>query len=184
MYTYEEIKTELLSEIEYLISLDPKWEKCSKCPYSGYCCIGADLSIYQYEWDIISTFLTQNPDILLQVRENFNSDSKCYFRVSDRCLIHDIRPLNCIFTPYQALYSADKRIHYTPYSTDCHSGRLSIDNDNYDLSTPYIQLPISTNSTAYYLLLNHWYFNYEMKSIVANSYVNLADNLEHFLAQY
>lgn len=102
MYTYNEIKEALLSQISQLLAIEPKWNRCNKCPYSGACCIGADISVYEYEWLIIRDYLLANPDILSTVRKNFNSKSLCYFRTQDKCVIHEIRPLNCIFTPYQS----------------------------------------------------------------------------------
>lgn len=183
MYTYKEIKTELLSEIAQLLTIEPKWKKCDKCPHSGFCCIGADITLYQCEWDRIEFYLLQNPLILEQVRKNYVAHSQCYFRVSDRCLIHDIRPLNCIFTPYQAIYGADKLIHYSSYQDNCRTTRLSVKSDGIDLSHLFIPLPTKSSYT-HYLLMNHWYLNYEANSSVRGTEQALSAFLEPFLKEY
>ncbi|MCI8791013.1 MAG: YkgJ family cysteine cluster protein [Lachnospiraceae bacterium] len=186
MYTYNEIKEALLSQISQLLAIEPKWNKCNKCPYSGACCIGADISVYEYEWLIIRDYLLANPDILSTVRKNFNSKSLCYFRTQDKCVIHEIRPLNCIFTPYQVICGADSHLHYTPYTQDCSSlHTISIPKNGFDLSKLYVPLPdYPSSSTTYYLLLNHWYRDYEEKSPVCNTWNNLSGILEPFLNQH
>lgn len=180
MYTYDEIKAELLSQINQLLALEPKWKKCNKCPHFGLCCVGADISVYQYEWDKIKSYLLNNPAILSQVRRNYKAHSQCYFRISDRCLIHDIRPLNCIFTPYQAIYGSDKHIHYSPYRDNCRTKYYAIKCDGIDVSQLFIPLP-TNHSYTHYLLLNHWYQTYEQKSFVAGTEQNLHTYLEPFL---
>lgn len=183
MYTYEEIKSELLSQITQLLVLEPKWKKCRLCPHSGFCCIGADIILYECEWYKIKTYLLDNPHVFQQVKKNFESHSQCYFRVSDRCLIHDIRPLNCIFTPYQAIYGADKLIHYSSYRDNCRTELLTVKSDGIDLSNLYISLPTNSSYT-YYLLMNHWYLNYEVNSSVHNTGQKLSAFLEPFLKAY
>lgn len=184
MYTYEQIREVLMSQISQLLEIEPKWKKCNKCPNSGVCCIGADITMYEYEWKIISKYLIDNPVVFSEVKLNYKRRSLCYFRTDDKCLIHDIRPLNCIFTPYQAIYGADKCIHYAPYKEDCLLLKpVSISCNELDLSQLFIHLP-SDHTSVYYLLLNHWYQDYEFKSFVCNSEIKLSEVLEHFLAQY
>ena len=184
MYTYEQIKEVLMSQISQLLEIEPKWEKCSKCPNSGACCIGADITMYEYEWEIISKYLIDNPIVFNEVKLNYRRGLLCYFRTDDKCLIHDIRPLNCIFTPYQAIFGADRCIHYAPYKEDCSLLKpTSISNNGMDLSQLFIRLPDDYTSTCY-LLLNHWYQDYEGKSLVCDSEVKLSDALGCFLAQY
>ena len=120
MYTYEQIRDILISQITQLLEIEPKWKQCNKCPNSGHCCIGADITIYNYEWNIIKKFLLENPIVFDEVKLNYKRKSLCYFRTNDKCLIHNIRPLNCVFTPYQAIYGAGKRIHYSPYKKIAH----------------------------------------------------------------
>lgn len=184
MYTYEEIREVLLEQISQLLKIELKWERCNACPNSGACCIGADIIVYNYEWNIIRKYLIENPDILRIIKHNFDSKSLCYFRTKNRCVIHDIRPINCIFTPYQALYGADKRIYYTPYKEDCSLLRSSnVSCKHIDLSQYFISLPDNCSST-WYLLLNHWYQDYEEKSIVHDTEKKMSDILERFLNQY
>lgn len=184
MYTYDEIRTELLRQISHLLAIEPKWKKCDNCPYSGHCCINADINIYDYEWLIIRNYLLSTPDVLNLVKKNYYSKSLCYFRTNDRCLIHEIRPLNCIFTPYQAIYAADKRIHYSPYVSDCSlSFATSITFSTIDLSKQLILLPDEFSST-FYLLLNRWYQDYEENSVVCNTEKPLSDIMESFLIQH
>lgn len=184
MYTYGQIREGLMSQITQLLEIEPKWEKCNNCPNLGHCCIGADITIYNYEWNIIRKYLIEHPNVFDEVKLNYKRKSLCYFRTNDKCLIHNIRPLNCIFTPYQAIYRADKRIYYSPYKEDCLLlKRSSISNGGIDLSQLFIKLP-DDDSFTYYLLLNHWYHNYEENSPVSNSEINLSDALGRFLRQY
>ena len=182
MITYEEIKNELLSQIAQLLAIEPKWKKCNSCPHSGFCCIGANITLYECEWNKIKNYLLDNPHVLQQVKTNFELHSQCYFRVSDRCLIHDIRPLNCIFTPYQAIYGADKLIHYSSYQDNCRTKPLAIKSDGIDLSHLYIPLPTNSSYT-HYLLMNHWYLNYEENCPVCNTTHYLSVLLEQFLKE-
>lgn len=184
MYTYEQIREVLISQISRLLEIEPKWKQCSKCPNSGVCCIDANITIYDYEWDIIRKYLIENPVVFNEVKLNYQRKSLCYFRTNDRCLIHNIRPLNCIFTPYQAIYGSNKLIHYSPYKKDCsHLKATFISCEGIDLSQLFINIP-SDSSSTYYLLLNHWYQDYEKNSLVCNTEVDLSDNLELFLSQH
>lgn len=182
MYTYNQIRKELLSQISTLLSIEPKWNKCCSCQNIGRCCIGAEINVYDYEWSEIRSYLLDNPEILEIVRQNYSLHSPCYFRTSDKCLIHEIRPINCLITPYQVIYGADNLLHYTICDEFCHRfNSIQLPRENFDLSQRYISLPTASSSTKY-LLLNNWYKCYEEKSNVSSP-SNITALLGDFLSR-
>lgn len=157
-----EIKKELFHEINELEEKEPYWHKCDHCMNKGKCCIDNDIDIRDDEWMIIKDYLGSHPDIYERVKKNFNEGKKCYFRTEECCLIHDIRPLNCIYTPYQVIQNIyNDHILYSAIDDECNfiSKEYRIKKQ-----APSKKILYLDKEKRYYLLLNHWYFNYEDNS--------------------
>ncbi|HGY2353400.1 TPA: YkgJ family cysteine cluster protein [Citrobacter farmeri] len=88
-----------------LESIDPSWKNCRECPHSGKCCDGAFIQvIFPEEAKAISDYLTANPDKLAYAEQRAAMHENCYFHdpKANKCLIHDVRPILCRWTPYTA----------------------------------------------------------------------------------
>ena len=96
------------AEVKALIDTEPTWGSCTDCPNHGKCCDGAPISIWPEEWDPIQRKLHDGSELRQYVRDRFADQTKCYFYDPDAssCLIYDVRPLNCVWTPYM-LFRAD-----------------------------------------------------------------------------
>lgn len=161
-YTLTEIKEELFREIEELEKIDSSYLSCRKCPRHGKCCIGNDIDIREDEWDEIKSFLDKNTETRETIKENLKNHSKCYFRTEECCLIHDIRPTNCIYTPYQMIQNLyDFTLTYSLKSHECDFETVSISSNPLDTDT-YIKKDEKTGH--YYLFLNYWFLKFENQS--------------------
>lgn len=162
-YKLEEIIEELNKEIEELEKNDSFWMKCKKCPFKGKCCIDNDIDIREDEWERIKKVLDSNRFIYNQVKSNFFNGKKCYFRTESCCLIHNIRPTNCIYTPYQAIITKyENHLIFNEIDDFCNFKRIEIPfqiekNDSYLIDIP--------NFSHKYLYLNYWVNNFETQSI-------------------
>ena len=162
MYTLKEIKDELNHEIEELEKVDPSWKNCHNCPFKGKCCIDNDIDIRDDEWNEIKHLLDTDSDIKNLVYQNFINNSKCYFRTEKCCLINDIRPTNCLYTPYQVVQNIyNRKLTFSLRSDKCDFTTKEIPFHFIGKSKYLIEIP-STGHT--YLLLNHWYFEYDQNS--------------------
>lgn len=161
-YTLKEIKEELFREIEELEEIDPFWKKCRHCPFKGKCCIDNDIDIREDEWNEIKELLDSDEQIRSQVEENLRNGRKCYFRTENCCLIHRIRPTNCIYTPYQAVLTEyENHLIYNEIDDACNFRKIEIEGFQPTESTI---LRIKGEEHPY-LLLNHWVKDYETQSI-------------------
>lgn len=163
-YTLAEIKAELFFEIETLENIEPVWKLCRKCPFHGKCCIDNDIDIREDEWKEIEGYILSDKKVYDEVRENFLLGRKCYFRTEECCLIHKIRPTNCIYTPYQLIkprFSSD--ICFSSRSECCDFENI----EKKDASlTFYNDFIVKVDDRQpYYLYLNYWFENYENRSI-------------------
>ncbi len=162
-YTLREIKDELNREIQELENIDPSCKNCRKCPFHGKCCIGNDIDIRDDEWEEIKHLLDENASLRSQVKANFDSGSLCYFRTDSCCLIHDLRPTNCLYTPYQVIQNLnDHKLTYSLRSSTCDFETET--EDSLPLPEEKYLLPIPKTGHTY-LLLNYWYRNFEEKSL-------------------
>ncbi len=162
-YTLDEIRDELFSEIDELLEKEPFWHQCDKCRRKGKCCIDNDVEIREDEWERIKSLLDSSPIIKNQVKENLIKKRKCYFRTESCCLIHDIRPLNCIYTPYQAIQNLyNDHITYSSCDEEC-----NFVTQDYRIrkQVPSKKILYIEKEKRYYLLLNHWYLVYEENSV-------------------
>ena len=179
-HTLAEIKEELFREISLLEQIEPKYLKCRKCPYKGKCCIDNDIDIREDEWTEIKDFLDHNEEAREEVYQNFIHDRKCYFRIDRCCLIHDIRPTNCIYTPYQVIQNRyDHTLYYSSMDEECNFViRESGADEPVSIDGPILYLE---EEKCYYLFLNHWFEEFENQS--EGTYKMLAkDRLAEYFA--
>lgn len=100
----QNLRNTLFQRIETLIKIEPYWSKCTDCKNHGKCCINADISIRSDEFEIIKKYITElNDSDKYILKYNLEHNIFCPFRTKNKCLIHDVRPLNCIWTPFQVL---------------------------------------------------------------------------------
>lgn len=162
-HTLAEIKEELNRRIEKLENLDPFWKKCRHCPNHGKCCIDNDIDIREDEWNQIQKVLDSNASIREQVYDNLIHGRKCYFRTASCCLIHGIRPTNCIYTPYQAVISEyENHLIYNSVDEDCNFKRMETEADPYLINQDILEIKGEPHP---YLLLNPWVKDYENQSV-------------------
>lgn len=174
-YSLEELKTILFHKINNLIDIEPYWAKCMNCPNHGKCCIGADISIREDEWTIIKQYLVKlNEHDKKTLLNNFNNNILCPFRAEDKCIIHEMRPMNCIWTPFQAVQNVNNgNIMYSVIDTECKSRLVTLENQEFiNSNIEQIELPDSDIS-RHYLFLNNFIINYENSSNY--SYKNLSE---------
>lgn len=58
----EQARFELDGLIRKLLRLEPYWKKCSNCKNEGKCCIGANILVFNVEWDEIKAFIKSIPE--------------------------------------------------------------------------------------------------------------------------
>lgn len=78
------------------------WLKCNPCKNQGNCCLNSETLAQISEWELLikpylSTFSLDDYKLL---KENVSNNQQCPFRGTDKCLIHEVRPLICRATPY------------------------------------------------------------------------------------
>lgn len=155
--SFVDAKSELNQLISELLKIEPYWKKCYPCMHNGKCCIGADISIRNDEWEIIKGHIqTLEADRISALK----NQSSCPFRTPTECLIHDYRPLNCMYTPFQAVFNeTTKMLHYSMSDEHCNCKQIETDIGDIDLSNPFIKLD-NFGKDVYYLLLNSWFHKY------------------------
>lgn len=166
-YSLREIKEELWREIGELEKLDPSYRKCRSCPFQGKCCLDNDIDIREDEWEEIQGFLEDHPERKEKVRENFLTGRKCYFHTSSMCLIAEVRPTNCLYTPYQAILTyPDQDLLYSFGDEDCDftlRREKHVRKEDLHFLSPYLlYLP---RAQHYYLYLNDWVDRFERNSV-------------------
>lgn len=111
-----------LEIIKNLYDQESFWSICNPCMCNGYCCIGADISAYKTEWKRIKEYvkLLQDEEKLL-LSKNITNGIQCIFRTNDKCLIHNVRPENCRYTPYQALIDNNNNLIYSMVKVNTNS---------------------------------------------------------------
>ncbi len=154
----------LLDEmIDELIRIEPFWQICIPCRCGGTCCIGANILIETSEIEPIADRIAalEAEDAKMLAR-NALGKQLCVFRTQDKCLIHEVRPSNCRFTPYQ--YSVDENgiLKYSQVSVSgnaCNAVQIKIPVDpiraNELRNSKFALLP-NHGAPVHYLSLN-WY---------------------------
>lgn len=180
IYSLAEIKAELCSEIEKLEALDPFWKRCRNCPFKGRCCIDNDIDIREDEWFEIKALLDSSETIKAQVRDNFLHHRKCFFQTEKCCLIHPIRPCNCLYTPYQAvLTDYEHHLIFNVMDEKCEFETKEILYHPMDVKEPIIWIPGQEHP---YLFLNYWVSKFGKETI--DSYeMSGEERLREYFAQ-
>ncbi len=94
----------LENKIAALELKEESWKRCRACPFNGKCCDGASVDMFPEEREAITVYLDNNPDVKSYALTRYSQGKKCVFYDKDAssCLIHEVRPLNCRWTPYTA----------------------------------------------------------------------------------
>lgn len=159
------------------MKIEPYWNKCMHCQHHGKCCIRADVSIRADEWIIIKEYIQKlNISDKSALKYNIEHNIFCPFRTSDKCLIHEVRPLNCIWTPFQAVQNIQTNdlTFYIPY-LDCKYFRKVVKN-HLRVNEEFVKIKIG-NKKCYYLFLNDIYIEY------INNTNQPVDNLSNLINQ-
>jgi len=157
--TYKICENLLEESIIELRKIEPFWERCFPCQHKGKCCKDADIEITESEWLIISDYI-QALDVKDKkiLKRNILLRSYCVFRSKDKCLIHEVRPENCRYTPFQCVITDDNRLLYSKVSDNCNFEdgiiELNAASIKHLKNAKYIQLDNFEKQT-YYLSLNH-----------------------------
>lgn len=153
----------LNSTIEKLYEQEPYWNICCPCQCDGYCCIGADVSVNTNEWSKIKEYvqlLSFEEKLILQ--KNIVNGTQCIFHAEDKCLIHDVRPENCRYTPYQFVVNSNNILKYSMVRINPETNRCEFEPVHKSISlqerkmieqTPFVVLQ-NFNSYAKYISLN------------------------------
>lgn len=159
-YTIEELRRILFHRIEKLIKIEPYWNKCMHCQHHGKCCIKANVSIREDEWIVIKEYIQNlNESDKSDLRYNIEHNIFCPFRASDKCLIHEVRPLNCIWTPFQVVQNIQtNNITYYMSNNSCDFSKNMIKNFN-KITDEFVFLE-SYNTKIYYLFINDIYIEF------------------------
>lgn len=104
----------LESTIDELLSREPFWKICYPCKFKGFCCKGAEIDFSKNEQHIIDEYINTLPnDSQKIIYENKKYNKHCIYHSVEKCLIHEVRPQNCRYTPFQALIDNDNTLIYT-----------------------------------------------------------------------
>ena len=156
------------SIIEVLYKEENYWNICRQCQCKGYCCIGANVFVNADEWSKIKENIQYLlPNEKTELKNNIDKRKQCVFHTDEKCLIHNIRPENCRYTPYQAVVGRFNILKYSmvkidPLTKTCkfktvrkkisqEEGRLFeqqcfVSLPNYDTYTKYVSLNWLANS--------------------------------------
>lgn len=147
----------LESKISHLESREESWKNCRACPFSGKCCDGATLIVFPEEKLAIHKYLESNPDILQYATTRYKQNKTCYFynKESSKCLIHEVRPLNCRWTPYAAFQDGNGGVSVNIRSAQCDFTKVSIPSAHAQGNMTF--LPIKFSSTE----ANNVYLNWQ-----------------------
>lgn len=89
--------------IAKLESMEPSWKNCRACPHAGKCCDNAYINVvFPEEADAIGRHLRAHPEKLAYAEDRLSRGKSCYFHNpgANECLIHEVRPILCRWTPY------------------------------------------------------------------------------------
>lgn len=160
-YTIDELRKILLQKIERLIEIEPYWNKCIHCKRHGKCCIKADVSIREDEWITIKEYIQGfNESDKSVFRYNIQHKIFCPFRASDKCLIHEVRPLNCVWTPFQVVQNIQTNdLTYYVSNKTCNYFHKKEIRNYHKINEEFVVLK-SYRKEYHYLFLNDIFIEY------------------------
>ncbi|WP_442962479.1 YkgJ family cysteine cluster protein [Pseudomonas sp. BLCC-B112] len=97
------ILNQAIAELE---GIEPSWKNCRACPHSGKCCDDAFINlIFPEEALAIAEYLKAHPETHSYAKNRAARKKSCYFHdpKASQCLIHEVRPILCRWTPYTAV---------------------------------------------------------------------------------
>ncbi|KAB7703681.1 hypothetical protein GBN33_00030 [Plesiomonas shigelloides] len=146
----------LESKISILESQEESWKNCRACPFNGKCCDGATLIAFPEEIELIKKQLKRDQDVLAYAISRYKKGKACYFydKESSRCLIHDVRPLNCRWTPYVAFSGNGCEFNVNIRSSSCDFSIQTISCEKVEGNL--ISLPKGMSSSDVNTLYLHW----------------------------
>lgn len=117
-----------------LRKVDSFWEPCFKCPNKGRCCSfkpKVDLNITEPEWHALKGLVNANTILRDYALKRLDGDKHCLFHdfSSDRCLVHDERPLICRLVPFY-LYENSGRVFFWNPGNSCDAVSMRIDKES------------------------------------------------------
>ncbi len=102
------------SMIEDLLVIEPFWKICYPCNFHGFCCIGAKIKFSDAECSAIDRYVSSlSESDQAVIADNLKHGRHCIYRSSDKCLIHDARPENCQYTPFQYVVNPQNVLIYS-----------------------------------------------------------------------
>ena len=174
--------------INELLTIEPFWKMCYPCSSAikGFCCKGARISTSEQEAEIIRQHLNRlSPSDAAAYKINIALGIKCPYRTKAKCLISEVRPENCRYTPFQCafdenilrysmvkkgiLWSCRFRTMEVPMTPDQLKSFLTADGKfallkNFDRKTYYLSL------NYLYGRASNWYCMVILVSSVFSSY--------------
>ncbi|MBR3078158.1 MAG: YkgJ family cysteine cluster protein [Oscillospiraceae bacterium] len=105
--------------IEELCRLEPFWNRCHPCSSKGKCCEGAKIRPSKKEQQVITEHLVSLPFFdKQQLMYNLMNSRICIYHTPEKCLIHDVRPEVCRYTPYQCVITNENMLNYSFVGSD------------------------------------------------------------------
>lgn len=149
---------EMQDVLDGLYKLDPFWKMCEPCANCGECCKESNPEFGENEIYLIMNEMNFTEAELNALEKNLKGKD-CPFRLSDRCMIHEYRPLNCRWTPYQALIDKNHMIQYYSPVGNCKFAFLNkplsdFGDDDWLVDEYYIKLPHFGDTWHYHIVLN------------------------------
>lgn len=151
----------LEKSVAKLESLEPSWKNCKACPHGGKCCVGATgLLVFPEEKRDITDFLQRNDRIKQFALKKYRQGQGCYFHDSNAksCLIHEVRPLNCRWTPYNVWPPAQPGHTFNGMVRDdkCDFIPITANDKQRVVNDEIVQIenPLSPNANTQYICLH------------------------------
>lgn len=111
--------TTLETAIKELYEIEPFWKRCNPCCSKGKCCEGAKIDPSRAEQKVIAEYaLSLGESEKMQLCDNINSGRFCKYHTPEKCLIHNVRPEVCQYTPYQCVINKDNKLLYSFVGSD------------------------------------------------------------------
>lgn len=129
--------------IAELENIEPSWKNCRTCPHSGKCCDGAFIEVvFPEEATAIATYLRDHPAKLEYAKKRAEESKNCYFYDSTarQCLIHEVRPILCRWTPYTAIKQYGAPVHANYRDANCEFKQVSPLDKVKDIKPGFIEI--------------------------------------------